>query len=100
MTICSHCFDSPMPAIGFAMNVDAISRILLDRGKVLPVPPADVLVHSEDGFEMEALAYISELTGSGLRCENSVFESRDCALEYAACKESARVDFVGRQVER
>lgn len=92
-------FDSPMPAIGFAMNVDAISRILLEQGKVLPVPPADVLVHSEDGFEMEALAYISELTGSGLRCENSVFESRGCALEYAGLQGIRRVDFVGRQVE-
>ena len=91
-------FDHPMPAIGFAVNVDAIAQILLEKGEVLPVRPAEVLVHAQDGFEVAALARVSRLTSVGTRCESSVFDTEDEAIAYARSKGIPRVDLVGEAV--
>lgn len=88
-------FDSPMPAIGFAINVDALAKILLERGKVEPEHAVDVLIHGENGFEIKALHYASRLVEQGLKCENSVFETHEQAIEYAEKQGIGRIDFVG-----
>ena len=88
-------FDSPMPAIGFAINVDALAKVLLERGKISPEPAIDIFVHSEDGFEMKALHHASQLVEQGLTCENSVFENHEQAIAYAKKQGIGRVDFVG-----
>lgn len=91
-------FGQPMPAIGFAVNVDAIAKTLLDRGNVCPVTPMDVLVHGEEGCEVKAAEYASELIAKGLHCETSVFETQDEAVAYAQQSGIRRVDFVGETV--
>lgn len=91
-------FDSPMPAIGFAINVDALSKVLLERGRMEPEHATDVLVHSEDGYEIKALHYASQLVEQGLKCENSVFETHEQAAEYAKKQGICRIDFVGDTV--
>jgi ATP phosphoribosyltransferase regulatory subunit len=92
-------FGSAMPAVGFGVNVDAVAKVLLDRGGEHSVLPADVLVHGEDGHEVGALAYASELTAKGLRCESSVFRTRREALEYAGVCGIPRVDIVGETTQ-
>lgn len=92
-------FGQPMPAIGFAINVDAIAKTLLERGKAGNVLPADVLVHGEAGYEIKALKYASVLTKSGLRCENSVFETKQEAFKYAQTCHINRVDLVGETTQ-
>ncbi|MBW7573730.1 ATP phosphoribosyltransferase regulatory subunit [Caproiciproducens faecalis] len=92
-------FDFPMPAIGFAMNVDAISKIMLERGKNCTVLPADVLVHGEAGFEMEALDYASTLIEKGLKCENSIFDTKEEAMGYAKTRGIRRFDCVGNRIQ-
>ena len=54
-----------MPAIGFAMNVDAITDILINNGKGKKAPNVDVLVHCDDGYEMKAFCYAANLVGEG-----------------------------------
>jgi ATP phosphoribosyltransferase regulatory subunit len=93
------CFDTPMPAIGFAVNVDAIVKIILEQGKMPAVEPAGILVHGENSYEMKALQYISGLVKQGYKCENSVFETREDALKYAKACGMKRVDFIGDTIE-
>lgn len=94
------CFDFPMPAVGFAMNVDAISKIVLERRKLCTVlPPSDVLIHGETGFEIEALSYASTLIEEGLKCENSIFKTKAEALEYAKTRGIRRVDYIGDSIQ-
>jgi len=93
------CFDLPMPAIGFAINVDEISKIMLERKEIGAVPPAEILVHGETGYEMKALQYVTGLIEQGLQCENSVFETREEALSYAKVCGMKRIDFIGDTVE-
>ena len=93
------CFDLPMPAIGFAINVDAISKIMLENKAVVSVAPVDILVHGETGYEMKALQYATGLVEQGFMCESSVFETHTEALEYAKARGMKRIDFVSDAVE-
>ena len=79
-------FDAPMPAIGFAADVDALAAILQEKEDAQSVPVPDVLVHAEDGQEIRALQLLRELTASGKICETSVFSTVEEARAYAQCK--------------
>lgn len=92
-------FDSPMPAIGFAINVDAIAKILLKRGEIPPISPVDILIHGDDNYEIQALQHASTLVSQGYKCENSVFTQREQALEYAKQCGIGRIDFVSDTIE-
>lgn len=92
-------FDLPMPAIGFAINVDAIANIMLESHKIRATAPVDVFVHGEAGFEMKALEYATKLVEQGYRCESSVFETREQAKEYAKIRGILRIDFVSDTME-
>lgn len=93
------CFDLPMPAIGFAINVDAIAKIMLEHGKMPAVKPTEILVHGEIGYEIQAFQYASNLVKQGYKCENSVFETHAQAMNYAKECGMGRVDFVGSAIE-
>lgn len=90
-------FGVPMPAVGFGVDVDAVAQTVLAREKRTQVPPAEILVHGDDGFEVKALERAAELTSQGRRCENSVFASREEAIQYARAAGVGQVEFVGRE---
>jgi len=92
-------FGAPMPAIGFAMNADALAGIAMMRGEVPEVAPPKVLVHGESGYEMKAIAHSARLTQNGVKSENSVFETREEAIAYARDRGIERIDFVGEKTE-
>lgn len=92
-------FGAPMPAIGFAVNADALAGIAMLRGEVPEVPAAKVLVYGDPGYELKALAHSTRLTQNGIRSETSVFETREETLAYARQLGIERVDFVGEKTE-
>ena len=92
-------FSAPMPAVGFAINVDALTKLMVASGNVRQRRPADVLVHGDDGFEITAINHADFLRKGGLRCENSVFSSREEAVAYAKERGIRRIDFIGGAVE-
>lgn len=77
-------FDAPMPAVGFAADVDALAALLREKENTQTVPTPDVLIHAEPGQEIRALLRLRELTAAGKICETSVFET---AEEARACAE-------------
>ena len=92
-------FDTPMPAVGFGVNVDGLAELLLKQGKIPAATPVEVLVHSDEGYKIKALQYASRLAGQGCKCESSVFETREEALHYAKVRGIHRVDCVSDCVE-
>ena len=76
-------FGSPLPATGFGVNVDALTKCLLTGGQVAPPKPPRVLVHAESGCETQALALLAKLTAEDVVGEFSVFETRADAEAYA-----------------
>ncbi|HEX2985976.1 MAG TPA: ATP phosphoribosyltransferase regulatory subunit [Caproiciproducens sp.] len=92
-------FDLPMPAVGFAINVDAVAKIMLERGITPRLKPIHILVHGEEGFEIKALQYVSKMAQQGISCENSVFSNREDAIQYARHRGMDRIDFINDTVE-
>lgn len=91
-------FGEEMPAVGFAMDIDAVSSIMLSESRPkLPVP--DVLVHGDEGFEIEAQMKLDSLTENGNVCVGSVFETREEASEYAREMGIPKIVFVGKETE-
>ena len=91
-------FDAPSPAIGFGINVDALARVMLKRGNVPQRNTPDILVHSENGYEVEAIKYTSNLAQAHILGENSVFESEEEALAYARVKGIKKLVIVGEEI--
>lgn len=87
-------YGTPMPAIGFAANVDVLADVVAQQGKKIEQLPPQILVHGEDGYEIQALDYAARLTERGISCEASVCDTREQAIRYAAARGIAQVDFV------
>ncbi len=87
-------FGSPHPAIGFALDLNAIAKVLLsgnDEKKIF----SDVLIAARAGREAEALRLYRELLGSGLRCELLECEDLETAQETARRRGIPRMEIVG-----
>ncbi len=83
-------------AIGFAVNVDAATKALInERGETSKV---DIIVFCNDGFEIESFEHIKALS-TGHIVEFSLFDSLEETIEYAKAKSISRVDFIGDSVE-
>jgi len=87
-------FDFPVPATGFAVEIDALCDALQDvagqSGDKIP----DVLVWGAQGCEMKALTRVSELNARGLVCESALCDDRQAVMQYAEDKGIARVEII------
>ncbi|MEE1076294.1 MAG: ATP phosphoribosyltransferase regulatory subunit [Acutalibacteraceae bacterium] len=79
-------FDKSSCAAGFGVNVDELARIYMAINGADTPKIADIMVHGDDGFEIDALKVKEELTAQGYTCEYSVFPSEDSAKYYAQKK--------------
>lgn len=80
-------------AVGFAVNVEAVARVMLKKDKSSFVKTPDVIVWSEDNAL--ALKHCSELIAKGVVAVNSVLECPKCTKKYAKEHNIKRVDIVG-----
>ena len=92
-------FESPAPAIGFGINVDALARVMLKRGHIPPKKSAAVLVHAVSGYEIEAIRYTQTLVQANIAAENSVFETEEEALHYAQEHGIGRMAIVADEIK-
>ena len=92
-------FDAPAPAIGFGINVDALAGVMMQRDNIPKKKTPDVLVHSEQGYEIEAIRYSGALHDAGILSENSVFETQEDALAYARSKGIPKLTIVGEEIK-
>lgn len=76
-------FGEPMPAVGFAADLDALAAKLLEtEPQNVQIP--EVLIHAGNGEEFRAELLLRELTAKGKCVESSVFETEQEARAYAA----------------
>lgn len=81
-------FQSPMPAVGFGVDVDAVSGFLIrDEEPAIP----QVIVYGGRGREMEAQLKLNLLAAEGIVCESSLFSTGEETLSYAKEKGIAKV---------
>ncbi|MFI3167415.1 MAG: ATP phosphoribosyltransferase regulatory subunit [Bacillota bacterium] len=92
-------FGEDLPAIGFAIDVDAVSKYILDKNKNVKAEVSKVLVFGEAGYEMKALLQAKALIKAGLIVENCILESVNEAVEYAKQKNIENIYIVAEEVQ-
>lgn len=88
-------YGADMPAIGFAIHVDSVTKVLQTQGASRPVP--QVLIHADRGFETAALAEAEAMLADGVICEVSPFETAEEARAYAEARGISRLWTVGEE---
>ncbi|MBQ3133331.1 MAG: ATP phosphoribosyltransferase regulatory subunit [Clostridia bacterium] len=88
-------YGMAMPAIGFVINVDSVTKVLQTGELSRPVP--QVLIHAEAGYETAALSEAEALLADGVVCEVSPFDTPEEARAYAAARGISRLWLVGRE---
>ena len=84
-------FGYDIPAVGFALDVDAVAKVLAKNGEAVEIPCADAIVYAEPGFEVEAIKAAEKLRDSGLVVENALFEELETVREYAKEKKIPKI---------
>ena len=84
--------------MGFGLNLDAVTRVMLEEGTAEPALVPEILVYAEPGREIDALRKIQELTEQELSiCEFSTFSTLEQTLSYARRRGIARVLSLGEK---
>ncbi len=91
-------FGFPTPACGFAVDIDALTKACSHSQRVTAKIP-QILVHSDEGYEIKALQYAHKLAGDKHTYEYSVCDTLEEAKAYARAKGISRVDHIGEEIE-
>ncbi len=91
-------FGDDLPAIGFAIDVDAVSKYILAKNSKKE-ETTRVLVFGEVGYEMVALLQAKALIKAGLIVENCISESKEEAINYAKSMNIEEMYIVGEEVQ-
>ncbi len=84
-------FGYDIPAVGFAVNVNAVAKVIEKNG-VLPAPPRiDAIVYAQEGYEAVALKKAKQLREQGLIVENALFSDIESVREYAKERKISRI---------
>lgn len=89
-------FGREAGAVGFAVNVEAVARVLLQKDRVRFMKSPDVLVFGEQGAQIAALKHCGELISEGKTVFNSPEEHIEAAEKYAREHNIKRIDIVGK----
>ena len=76
-------FGLDIPAVGFAINVDAISKIIRKSGRMPEVKTPDVIVFGDEGYEILALNFSKELSEKYDIVINATEDSLEDTKKYA-----------------
>ena len=88
-------FDAPMGAAGFAIDTDAITIKQLSSDNVSYSDNPDVLVFANDGYEIEAINYVSELNEQGVKAQFSVLSTLEETNAFAQERGIKEVKVIG-----
>jgi ATP phosphoribosyltransferase regulatory subunit len=91
-------FGYDVPAIGFGINVDAISLIQRKNKNNSP-SKTEIIVFGNNGFEIKALTVLQQLNNEGKIAENAVFETLDEVKAYTKIKGINQIYVVSEDIE-
>ncbi len=90
-------FGYDIPAVGMAVNVDAVAGAIAKLHKpVLPTP--DVLVAAAEGYEAQAVAAAEKYRREGRIVEHALFSDMELVHEYARDKNIGKIVIVSEEI--
>ena len=75
-------FGYGIPATGFAVNIDAVTKVKMKNEKLQSSYP-DAIVFAEKGYEMNAILLAKDMRKDGKIVEMAVFDNIDQVKKYA-----------------
>lgn len=91
-------FGYDVPAVGFAVNVDAVTDVEIKNTNV-ESKPADAIIFAANGFEMKALSIADNLRKQGQIVEMSLFDTAEETREYCREKGISKIIVVDDNVK-
>jgi len=90
-------FGYDVPAVGFAVNVNAVSKLIEKNGIIPSMPRVDAIVYAEEGFEVSAIKTAQALREQGMVVENALFDDLETVRNYAIEKKIPKVIVVNSE---
>lgn len=84
-------FGYDIPAVGFAVNINGVAKLIEKNGVFPALPRTDAIVYAEEGCEVAALKAARELREQGLIVENALFDDFESVRAYAMEKKISKV---------
>ena len=79
-------FGMDVPAVGFAVNVNAVEKVMVKTGNMPEMPRVDVLISAKEGFEVQALKKAAQMRKEGKIVEIAVNNDLAEIEKYAKAK--------------
>ena len=79
-------FGMDVPAVGFAVNVNAVEKVMVKTGNMPEMPKVDVLICAKEGCEVQALKKASQMRKEGKIVEIAVNNDMAETEKYAKAK--------------
>lgn len=92
-------FGRDVNAVGFGVNVDAVSNYMRKKGVSPKAKAPDAVVFGKKGFVVEAIAYAQKLSDEGKIVENGLFDTLEETVSYAKEKGIGRVIVVDEEIK-
>ncbi len=92
-------FGYDVPAIGFAVNVNAVAKLIEKNGIIPAMPRIDAIVYAEEGFEVNAVKEAQNLREQGLTVEIALFDDLETVRNYAIERKIPRVIVINSEEE-
>lgn len=87
-------FGVDMPATGFAVNVNAAARIIMNNAESRLTKLPDVVVFAEENSLVEGMLHCGALISDGFTVDHANFKTLDEAKSYTKNRGIARLDIV------
>lgn len=92
-------FGYDVPAIGFAVNINAVAKLIEKSGIIPAMPKIDAIVYAEEGFEINAVKEAQNLREQGLTVETALFDDLETVRNYAIERKIPRVIVINSEEE-
>ncbi|MDE6500956.1 MAG: ATP phosphoribosyltransferase regulatory subunit [Ruminococcus sp.] len=90
-------FGYDIPAVGFAVNVNAVAKLIEKNGIIPSMHRVDAIVYAEKGFEVSAIKTAQSLREQGMIVETALFDDIETVRNYAKEKKIPKVIVVNSE---
>jgi ATP phosphoribosyltransferase regulatory subunit len=90
-------FGYDVPAVGFAVNVDAVTKLAAKKNP-REKKPADAVIYAEDGYEKKAILLAESMRRNGAVVEFALEDTAEAALQYAKTRNVPKLYRVEEEV--
>lgn len=92
-------FGCNLPATGFAIDLEALSAVLLAKSKGINVKNPELLIFALPSYEIKAIRFMEEQISKGTICELLPYENKKAAINHAHIRKANRIAVIGENCD-